>query len=86
MQTNADTDARSEPRTLFEKLLNLEEGDTFEILGEQLRLEYTSVSAAHKELFVYGRHEDATELAPRYEIVLDARYDSFEIFERETSD
>lgn len=67
---------------MFDRLVEMEEGDEFKMLGEDLRVEFTKLSAAHREVMVYGQDEDATEMPPKYEIVLDARYDSFEVFSR----
>lgn len=71
--------------TLFEKLNDLDEGDDLELLGESLTVAHIRVSAASKELSVYGARED-TNQPPRYSIVLDPRYDSFEVFEERTDE
>lgn len=71
--------------TLFDKLNDLSEDDDLELLGESLTVGHIKLSAAHKTLSLWGAREDMNQ-PPRYDVVLDARYDSFEIFEERTSE
>jgi hypothetical protein len=71
--------------TLFDKMNNLSEGDNLELLGESLTVGHMKRSAASKTLSLWGSREDMNQ-RPRYDVVLDPRYDSFEIFEERTSE
>lgn len=71
--------------TLFEKAADLEKGDTFDVLGESLVVGHTDLSAASKTLYVWGEHEDRTQ-RPRYEVVVDARYEDVEFLSTDRTD
>ena len=71
--------------TLFDKLNDLSEGDDLELLGESLTVGHVRRSACEKTLSLWGSREDMNQ-HPRYDVVLDPRYDSFEVFEERTSE
>jgi hypothetical protein len=71
--------------TLFDKMNDLDEDDDLELLGESLTVGHIRRSACEKTLSLWGSREDRNQ-PPRYDVVLDPRYDSFEIFEERTTE
>jgi hypothetical protein len=76
--TEADDATESEPKTFFDKVVDLEEGDTFELMGESLVVGHVRLSAASKTVSVWGRHEEQTQ-APRYDLFADAKHDDVDV-------
>lgn len=68
----------SEPKTFFQKVVSLEEGDTLELMGESLRVGAVTISAASKTISVWGRHESMDQ-RPRYDLFADAKYDDVDV-------
>lgn len=73
-------------RTFFEKVVDLSEGDTVDLMGESLVVTHVRHSAASITVSVHGAHEDPADVRPRYDLVADARYDDVDVRSTDRTD
>jgi hypothetical protein len=77
--TEADDESTDEPKTFFDKVVAADEGDTFELMGESLKVTHVRHSAASRTIYVHGKHEDPSDVQERYRLTADARYDDVDV-------